>query len=134
MSYTADPKDPHAEARRRNAAQQRKRYSRLTADKKAAIVARNERRRQANLYLVHAYLSVHPCVDCGETDTRVLEFDHVSGEKRKAISALVQYSRKAVLAEILKCEVVCANCHKRRTWKQLGYRDYRPVSGPRRGG
>ena len=129
MSYTADPKDPHAEARRRNAAQQRKRYSRLTADEKAAIVARKNGS-QANLYLVHAYLSVHPCVDCGETDTRVLEFDHVSGEKRKAISALVQYSRKAVLAEILKCEVVCANCHKRRTWKQLGYRDYRPVSGP----
>ena len=63
------------------------------------------------------YLLSHPCVDCGEKDPVVLEFDHVRGVKEWNVSLLVRSnsSWKRVLEEIEKCEVVCANCHKRRT-------------------
>jgi hypothetical protein len=64
------------------------------------------------------YLSLHPCMDCKESDPIVLEFDHVRGEKVRGISAMVSgaLSWSTILEEISKCEVVCANCHRRRTY------------------
>jgi 5-methylcytosine-specific restriction endonuclease McrA len=63
------------------------------------------------------YLETHPCVDCGETDIVVLEFDHVTDDKVADINRMMHntYSIKNIEAEIAKCEVVCANCHNRRT-------------------
>jgi len=70
------------------------------------------------------YLSTHPCVDCGENDPVVLEFDHVRGRKKGAICAMVYhrgFSLKVIKAEVAKCEVRCANCHRRRTAKKFGW-------------
>ncbi len=68
------------------------------------------------------YLLSHPCVDCGETDPVVLEFDH-RGEKRSAIVDLMRRHApwEEILAEIGKCDVRCANCHRRRTARVRGY-------------
>lgn len=73
------------------------------------------------------YLSTHPCVDCGESDPVVLEFDHIKRETKEAaisemLSRQVGWSR--VLAEIEKCEVRCANCHRRKTAKEQGWYVY----------
>lgn len=64
------------------------------------------------------YLSAHPCVDCGENDPIVLEFDHVRGVKTSEVYNLAVkrgWAWKRVLTEIAKCEVRCANCHRRVT-------------------
>ena len=63
------------------------------------------------------YLREHPCVDCGQTDLRVLDFDHRDpGTKVGAVSFLVNNSTwEAVAAEVEKCDVRCANCHRIRT-------------------
>ena len=75
---------------------------------------------ERTLYLV-AFLREHPCVDCGEDDPVVLEFDHLR-DKKFSISAGIQGRRwQDVLDEIAKCEVVCANCHRRRTAKRGGF-------------
>lgn len=67
------------------------------------------------------YFHNHPCVDCGETDPIVLEFDHLQ-DKKFAISAGIRNRNWAdVLDEIAKCEVVCANCHRRRTIMRGGF-------------
>jgi hypothetical protein len=68
------------------------------------------------------YVSTHPCVDCGESDPVVLEFDHL-GDKKKCISYMVGmgYSLKSIKEEVAKCEVRCANCHKRKTAREQGY-------------
>jgi hypothetical protein len=73
------------------------------------------------------YLRGHPCVDCGESDPVVLEFDHV-GDKIANICALVSDGAplKTVDAEIARCEVVCANCHRRRTGQRAGWRRVDP--------
>jgi transposase-like protein len=78
------------------------------------------------------YLRSHSCFDCGQTDPVVLEFDH-TGEKLAAVAALVAQaaSFKAVDAEIARCEVVCANCHKRRTAKRARWRRALPEAADR---
>ena len=78
-------------------------------------------RRQRTLYLLE-YFQTHPCEVCGERDPVVLEFDHVDGE-RKAFEigqALGYRNWQSILAEIEKCAVVCANCHRRRTAARRG--------------
>jgi len=61
-----------------------------------------------------------PCVDCGKTfPPEAMDFDHI-GEKRVEVSRLLYVSgTAALLAEIEKCEVVCANCHRIRTRRRL---------------
>jgi hypothetical protein len=46
-----------------------------------------------------------------------MDFDHVTGEKLDDICGMRMrtVSREAILAEIEKCEVVCATCHRART-------------------
>lgn len=70
-----------------------------------------------------AFLAHHSCIDCGETDPVVLDFDHVKGEKVMAVAHMVTAGRKwsTIEAEIAKCEVRCANCHRRRHAKQRAH-------------
>jgi hypothetical protein len=70
--------------------------------------------------LLLEYFSEHPCVDCGETDPLVLEFDHLRDKSFEIAAAIIDRSWETILAEIAKCEVVCANCHRRRTVRRRG--------------
>ena len=82
---------------------------------------------------VDAYLSEHPCVDCGESDPIVLTFDHVRGEKRYEVSTMVREGMlpETIAAEIEKCEVRCFNCHAIRTHKQMRSNRWKRVNGNR---
>lgn len=81
---------------------------------------KNVRRKKTNREFLIAYLREHSCVDCGESDVIVLDFDHVRGTKRKEVTVLVTdgASIRTLKEEIDKCDVVCANCHRRRTAKR----------------
>ncbi len=66
------------------------------------------------------YFARHPCADCGESDPLVLEFDHLT-DKSFNIGAGLRYRNwQSILNEIAKCDVVCANCHRRRTAIRAG--------------
>ena len=70
------------------------------------------------------YLKLHPCVDCGEADILVLEFDHVDPSTKKSEVADLSrsgYSLDELQREIAKCEVRCIKCHRRRTARQFGW-------------
>lgn len=64
------------------------------------------------------HLLAHPCVDCGESDVRVLDFDHLDAStKRSDIAKMVNAGGRwsDIELEIAKCDVRCANCHRRVT-------------------
>lgn len=83
-----------------------------------ARIQRNQLTMRAeNRRRLDEYLRQHPCVDCGEPDIVVLEFDHLR-DKRWNISEMLHLSWTAILAEIAKCEVRCANDHRRATRKR----------------
>lgn len=95
--------------------------SRAWAYKKVSLV---EKRR----YVIE-YLKTHPCVDCGESDIVVLEFDHRSQtEKYQSVAEMMKgsISLKRIISEIEKCDVRCANCHRRKTANQFSW--YRSIA------
>ena len=75
-----------------------------------------------NQEYVGNYLLTHPCVDCGNTDIRVLEFDHIGDDKIYQIGVMVStsFSIARIQQEIEKCEVRCRNCHTLKTYERLG--------------
>jgi hypothetical protein len=90
----------------------------------ARVRDRNKRVRAEHQERLAEYLLDHPCVDCGEADLRVLELDHDDpAEKVANVGRLVTLSLpwSTVLAEIEKCSVRCANCHRRRTAEAFGW-------------
>jgi hypothetical protein len=92
-----------------------------------AYVAREAARIKAyridNRQQLYDYLIAHPCVECGETDVLVLEFDHRDPKSKLADIGFIVARKpwKLVLAEIAKCDVRCVNCHRRRTARQFNW-------------
>jgi hypothetical protein len=121
-------------ARRRKAHGQRDNYCRScrAAYKQEHYAANKQRyvakalRHKQNLvaervaHLIELFRT-HPCVDCGETDPLVLELDHLEAKNFNIAKGVRDRKWQAVLDEIAKCDVVCANCHRRRTALRAGF-------------
>lgn len=72
-------------------------------------------RRERNAQLI-ARLKQKPCQDCGHTfPVESMDFDHVRGQKKGNISALLARPTRELEQELEKCELVCSNCHRQRT-------------------
>ena len=81
------------------------------------IIAIRRRRRERTQVIIRTAKD-KPCADCGQRyPYYVMDFDHGASEKCFNIGATGHTrNRPALHAEIAKCEVVCANCHRERTW------------------
>lgn len=67
-----------------------------------------------------------PCTDCGGIfPPECMDFDHVRGTKVMGVSEFTSRcaSKDALIGEIKKCDLVCANCHRTRTKKRY-YADH----------
>ena len=100
------------------------------ARNREAYIARNvanmRERRRALRHRVWQILVQQACLDCGERDPLLLDFDHVDpAKKRGDIYSLVRSACgwQTIADEIVKCVVRCANCHRRRTWMQFAWAD-----------
>ena len=100
-------------------------YDRLyytgSIDIQRKIKGQRERREKVRRFIAD-YLLKNPCIDCGESDIVVLDFDHRDrNTKVDNIASMIarSLSLERIKAEIAKCEIRCANCHRRRTAKQL---------------
>jgi hypothetical protein len=128
-SYCQEPREPLRHQRRAN-------YGKLICDvctaerdrahrRSAQFRARNRTFGAARYQSAKALLEKlkrGPCVDCGGTFIpRAMHFDHRdSATKKYNISNLASANRvKAILEEVAKCDLVCANCHAYRTERQV---------------
>jgi len=87
---------------------------------KHTYLSRNIKRKIDTREFINS-LKLKPCVDCGnQYDPCAMDFDHMD-DKEYDISSMVTvgFSKKSILKEILKCELVCAVCHRIRTKKRL---------------
>lgn len=87
-----------------------------TAKRKKRVISENKRN-------IITYLKEHPCIICGEKDIIVLEFDHRDRETKSfdVGHGIWQKQWKYIEKEIEKCDVLCCNCHRRKTTKQMGW-------------
>lgn len=83
----------------------------------AKTAAGKARRGERNVDKLIAFLLDRHCEDCGEDDILVLEFDHVRGVKTGEVNEMVKrgVAWDTILREIKLCDVICSNCHRRRT-------------------
>ena len=81
---------------------------------------RSERAKRDRLYFQEIKVE-RGCADCGyKANAVALDFDHMPGAvKLYRIACMAGMSRALIDAEIAKCEVVCANCHRVRTAERL---------------
>ena len=89
------------------------------------VLDNNKAIKKRNYAFLWRYLKIFgKCIDCGITDDRVLEFDHVIGDKVSSVKRLADSlaSLDRIKTEIRKCKVRCCNCHRIKTQTQLGWR------------
>ena len=83
--------------------------------------SRRGKKRAAKWRLAQIIKLEQGCADCGyKKSAYALQFDHIGDNKKNCVSNLIakDYSWKAILEEIAKCQVLCANCHAIRTNKR----------------
>lgn len=92
------------------------RYKDRTKQNKPIYANRNKE------YVIE-FLKNNPCIDCGESDIEVLQFDHIEmiGDKGKRVGYFIGHSLEALKKQIALCEIRCGNCHIRRTRVQTGW-------------
>ena len=94
--------------------------SNLTKSRKAGLESKNKIRGR-NRQFITDYLIGKSCIDCGESDPIVLEFDHFENKKDNLSEIIQNNSIEKIETEIKKCNIRCANCHRRKTAIELGY-------------
>lgn len=84
-----------------------------------------KRNKQATKKFIEEYKRQQKCVDCGFSGKDfpyVLDFDHIEGLKTKKFTigswSHSVISLHTIKKEMNKCELVCANCHRIRTFKE----------------
>ena len=104
----------------------------LSAKRRAQVRKSDKSWRKRLAKAVWDYKAERGCADCGNNDPVVLEFDHVRGKKSFNVGNAVPsgFSYNRIMAEIKKCVVVCANCHRIRTFKRRVGRESEDVEVP----
>ena len=104
----------------RDRERQREAERRWYGANKAKVAAKKDAKRRRLRRLVQE-AKTRPCADCGLAyPYYVMDLDHLGDDKTMIVSKLINFgSTSRVLAELAKCEAVCANCHRERTWRRL---------------
>jgi len=104
----------------------KKKRKQTDAERRVKQASYKRRKRRDTRIKALEYLADKGCCECGNRDPRVLEFDHVDqGSKDVCVGKLLSdgfgWGAEALRAEIRKCRVICANCHRLHTARQMEY-------------
>lgn len=124
-SRPATPRKHKPETAARNNESAKRHY----AENKEALRARHKAYVEANAQRMYDYKLTLECMDCPPGTKHMpfqLDFDHRPGvDKKKNLSTLVRSAGwNTIMDELAKCDVVCANCHRARTWNQQQHRGH----------
>lgn len=97
----------------------KQRYENFSGKEKDRLKAKRKAVFKRNCAFILDYLKHHPCVDCDEADPIVLEFHHLRDKTCEISNLRMTYSIARIKKEIAKCIVLCANCHRRRTYRKI---------------
>ena len=87
---------------------------------KARAAESSKKLRKERQEYVRTVKNETPCADCQVSYPYwVMDFDHLHDKEHKISLMVSGYSMKKLKAEIDKCEIVCANCHRDRTHARL---------------
>jgi hypothetical protein len=76
-----------------------------------------EHRRKVRAFVLQYKLDNSICIDCGISyPPHILDFDHLKDKRFQIGRGSKSESLESIIKEIEKCEIVCANCHRHRTW------------------
>lgn len=84
-------------------------------------VSNNKKRMLINREYINN-LKKRPCVDCGKNfHPAAMDFDHIGTDKHFNIARILNasYGLKTIIKEIEKCELVCSNCHRVRSYNRF---------------
>jgi len=106
----------------KNREYQRKWFAKNREEQRKRVRNNTDKVVNSNRAKLIEYLTLHPCIDCGEDDPIVLDCDHLR-DKKYNISYMMKrgYCWESILQELEKCEIRCANCHRRRTSQQFDW-------------
>ena len=90
-------------------------------ENKTVYASRGPRRRFEAREVVNKIKTENPCMDCGQKFHYCqMDFDHRDqDEKKKQVSYMLLHGIETILNEVKKCDLVCANCHRDRTQRQI---------------
>jgi hypothetical protein len=91
---------------------------------KEKALVRKHKARELTREKMLQFLQGKCCKTCQENDPVVLDFDHRDAAIKTAnVSEMVGtgLSWNKILAEIEKCDILCSNCHRRKTARELGF-------------
>lgn len=91
-------------------------------DNKSTYSSNTKKNKVKNYEKYLNYLKDKCCIDCNLGDIRVLEFDHVKNKSGNISRFVQEKGWTKILEEINKCDVVCANCHRIRTYTRINSR------------
>ncbi len=87
---------------------------------KAAYLLSNNKRRSRLKEQIEELKSSTPCKDCGASyPYYVMDFDHLFDKQGLIIKFVRNNNPTGLSEEIKKCDIVCSNCHRIRTFKRL---------------
>lgn len=83
---------------------------------RAARIADKRARKKRNVEFVQEYKRSHSCTRCGESEPCCLDFHHIDPSTKIGVIAWMAhrgFGLERIKEEIAKCEILCANCHRR---------------------
>jgi hypothetical protein len=125
MSFTKNGGDARLASERLKEQWRKASAKRYERDKSAKIQSSTLQRKSRIVRKIEAIrlLKSAPCTDCCRSyPFYVMDFDHISDDKICNVSQMANhdYPMSRILAEIAKCELVCSNCHRHRTYIRRG--------------
>lgn len=95
-------------------------YAKTKTEQLPKIYASRKARKLIKQAWINEYKSNTPCADCGNCFPAIcMDFDHLRDKTYNISRMAVANSKETIVAEMAKCELVCANCHRIRTQNRL---------------